>query len=74
MRLYRGRIKFADDAAIWGLHQPIHANIVGSPNAATSIRASIAAPPLWRSILGFRKFGNVIAGALERYKLAPARQ
>jgi len=53
---------------------PMRANIVGPPSVATRIKASMAACHSAGIVLGLRKFGYVIAGILERDKLAAARQ
>jgi hypothetical protein len=53
---------------------PIRANIVGPPNVATRIKASIAGLPLRSLMLGLRKLHDVIAGVLEGDELATAGQ
>jgi hypothetical protein len=52
---------------------PMRANIVGPPDVATRIKASIAVP-LRGLMLGFLKLRDVGAGVLESDELAPARQ
>jgi len=51
---------------------PIRANIVGPPDVATRIKASMAACHCGL-MLGFRKLDDVIAGILEGDELATAR-
>jgi hypothetical protein len=53
---------------------PIRANIVGPPDVATRIKASIAACHSAAFVLGLRKLDDVIAGILERHELVTARQ
>jgi hypothetical protein len=53
---------------------PIRANIVGPPDVATRISASMAALPLRGLGLGLRKFRDVLAGVLKGDELATARQ
>jgi hypothetical protein len=52
----------------------MRANIVGPPDVATRIRASIAASHSWGFVLGLRKPRDVFAGILERDQLAAAGQ
>jgi hypothetical protein len=53
---------------------PMRANIVGPPDVAARIKASMAACHSAGIVFGLRKFGYVLAGILERDKLATARQ
>jgi hypothetical protein len=53
---------------------PIRANIVGPPDVATRIKASIAACHSAASCSAFGKFRDVGAGVLEGDELAPAWQ
>src|SRR5437879_10796523 len=53
---------------------PIRANIVGPSVSATRIRASIAACHSGASCSAFGSFRDVIAGILQRDKLAAAGQ
>jgi len=53
---------------------PIRANIVGPPDVATRIKSLHGRLPLLGLVLGLRKLRDVIAGVLERDKLATPRQ
>jgi hypothetical protein len=60
--------------AVQGPLTPIRANIVGPPDAATWIKASLAACHSCASCSALRKLRDVGASVLQRDELAPARQ
>jgi hypothetical protein len=53
---------------------PMRANIVGPPDVATRIKASMAACHSAASCSGFRKLRDVFAGILKSDELACARK
>jgi hypothetical protein len=68
------RIKHALNVSVQRPHDADARKLVGPPDVATRINASIAACSLRGLVLGLRKFGDVLAGILERDKLAATRQ
>ncbi len=64
------RIKHGLDVSVQRSHDPMRANIVGPPDVATRIKASMAACHSAALCSRLRKLDDVIAGILEGDELA----